>query len=101
MEFLSIGSMSLASRLVRRFLSVEENFWIGAYRDHNDSSVWRWLTGEVIDNSNGGQFWNKFRPTTDPTKACAYLNYVPNQGDFGFRDRSCDLERPLVCVRYI
>jgi len=83
--------------VIHLFLGHEIN-WIGLTRDPANDSVWWWNTGEVMDQTNGGQHWLPGYPKHD-FMDCAYMDY--EQGSYGFRERNCTRLRKYFCIKDI
>lgn len=76
-----------------------QKFWTGAIQSPDNVSEWYWLTGELIESHNGGQFWVNTRPTGDVGLGCATLKYRNKTGEYGLYDTSCDEIRSYFCIK--
>ena len=85
--------------LVRVFFSVGEKIWVGARQDQSNVSLWFWLSGEVIGDTNGGQLWTDSRPVEAAGRSCAVLKYRNKTGEYGLYDIECNDTKKYFCFQ--
>jgi hypothetical protein len=77
----------------------DTKYWIGGKQSAVGSNTFEWLSGETIDESNGGNLWLEGRPAVDsPTdNYCIETKTSSDRKSFGIFDRQCDNRHRFFC----
>lgn len=61
-----------------------------------------WLSGDILDSENGGQFWINIRRDQDAKPGelvCVETVYSAGKDRFGLNDRVCSNTRKFFCEK--